>query len=114
MARPKLKEPRKEIVRLYQKGYTQKEIASALGISKTTVNEHIKLIPERHDYFRQLVTDCVIDITKGEICYCFTKEQLDTIRERFENYNYSTDIQDFEVQRTDHYYILIPMKEQVK
>lgn len=102
MARPKLVEPHNDILRLYGKGLTQREIAKELKMSITTIWTHLQLINIQRNYFKDLVEQCVYDLTHNFKAYCFTLKQIKAIEEKYPHFEYGI---------LDDCYVLYPKRD---
>jgi IS30 family transposase len=71
--------------RLYSNGLTMREIAHILNTSISSVNRCLKKSPVifSEDYYRSLVNQSVRSLKDGEVCYCFTEEQVYAIYQRY-------------------------------
>ena len=71
-------------LKLHYKNLTISEIAAKLNLSASAV---CRVVPKRErNYYDNLILETCYDLKRGEICYCFTKEQLADIRARFPHF----------------------------
>jgi len=56
-----------------------KQVASELSIPKSSVQRALEGASV-NTYYRQLISQCVIDLKRGEKAYCFTLDQLNDIK----------------------------------
>jgi IS30 family transposase len=74
-------------LKLYDKGYTIKQVADTIGRSSSYVHRRIvKHSNRQRNYYNELVWQAAYSLKRGEVCYCFTESQLNDIRRRFPHF----------------------------
>lgn len=74
-------------LKLYDKGYTIKQIANTIGRSSMYVHRRIaKHSSRQRNYYNELIWQTCYELKRGEVCYCFTDSQLKDIRSRFPHF----------------------------
>jgi len=75
------------ILTLRGKGYTLKEIAIKLNISKSKVKRELENV-DIIDNLKILVGQVIQDLKMGNKTYAFTKKQIESVRKKYPDFMY--------------------------